>query len=77
MEVSVPLHKTIHAKLKGSDNASALGIVVRDHKPVLQLCRDLITLGCDPNCAMEVYRGQTLCIRVRSIGVFGGAHAVG
>jgi hypothetical protein len=35
---------------------------------VCALCRRLIEAGHDPAVPMEVYRGQTLALRVRSIG---------
>jgi hypothetical protein len=35
---------------------------------VLTLCRQLLAAGLDPDQALEVYRGTTLALRVRSIG---------
>jgi hypothetical protein len=36
--------------------------------PVLELCRKLVRAGYDPGRPLEVYRGDVLCLRVRSIG---------
>jgi len=35
---------------------------------VCQLCRNLIEAGYDPSTPLEAWRGQTLALRVRSIG---------
>jgi hypothetical protein len=52
--------------------ARALGIEVvatrKSDAVVCALCRRLIEAGHDPNEPMEVYRGTTLALRVRSIG---------
>ena len=58
----------IRATLVGDDVAAALGIRVQSPSPVLALCRKLIDGGCDPRRPLEVYRGETLALRVRSIG---------
>ena len=59
---------TICAELIGSDTCTALGISAKGAAPVLALCRMLIEAGHDPAMPLEVYRGNMLCIRVRSIG---------
>jgi hypothetical protein len=59
---------TIHAELIGSDVCTAAGITVRSATPVLALCRRLIATGHDSATALHVYRGNTLALRVRSIG---------
>jgi hypothetical protein len=56
------------AELIGSDRCSALGITARGTTPVLALCRRLVEAGHDPATPLEVWRGTTLCLRVRSIG---------
>ena len=58
----------IRADLIGSNACSALGIIAHSHAPVLALCRRLIAAGHDPKKPLEAYRGNTLCLRVRSIG---------
>jgi hypothetical protein len=58
----------IRAELIGSDRCSALGIVARSTTPVLALCRRLVEAGHDSATPLEVWRGTTLCLRVRSIG---------
>jgi hypothetical protein len=45
-----------------------VGITVVDHAPVLALCRALVTASQDPNRPLHAYRGDALCLRVRSIG---------
>jgi hypothetical protein len=59
--------KKIRAEL-GRDTCTALGVTARGEAPVLALCRKLIEAGLDPAMPLQVYRGDTLCLRVRSIG---------
>jgi hypothetical protein len=58
----------LYAELTGSDTCTAGGITARSHAPALALCRQLLAAGLDPDAAMEVYRGATLALRIRSIG---------
>ena len=58
----------IVAELIGSDTCTALGIVARGNAPALGLCRKLIEAGANPATPLDVYRGDTLCLIVRSIG---------
>jgi hypothetical protein len=58
----------VRADLLGSDQCSAEDFDARGAAPVLILCRGLIRAGLDPDRAMEVYRGATLALTVRSIG---------
>jgi len=58
----------IRAELISSTSCTAVGITVVDHAPVLALCRALVTAGQDPNRPLHAYRGDVLCLRVRSIG---------
>jgi hypothetical protein len=58
----------IHVELIGSNSCAALGITISSSSPVLALCRKLISLGYDPATPLEAYRGETLALRVRSIG---------
>jgi hypothetical protein len=58
----------IRAELVGSDTATALGITARCSPPVLMLCRLLIEAGYDPSARLEAYRGNILCLKVRTIG---------
>ena len=60
--------QAIFAELIGSNACTAVGITVVDHAPVLALCRALVTAGQDPNRPLHAYRGDVLCLRVRSIG---------
>jgi hypothetical protein len=60
--------QAIRAELIGSDRCAAPGITERSTTPVLALCRRLVEAGQDPATPLEVWRGSTLCLRVRSIG---------
>jgi hypothetical protein len=60
--------ETIHAEITGSDTCSALGITVQSPSPVIALCRKLIEAGHDPATPLEAYRGETLCLHIKSIG---------
>ena len=62
------LQQAIRAELAGSDSCSALGITISSSSPVLALCRKLVQAGFDPSTPLEVRRGETLSLRVRSIG---------
>jgi hypothetical protein len=53
---------------KGQTIATACGISVRSRAPVLSLCRRLIQAGHDPAEPAEAWRGETLCLHIRSIG---------
>jgi hypothetical protein len=58
----------IRAELTGSTFCRSGEHTVNGNAPVLILCRELIAAGCDPDRALEVYRGATLALRIRSIG---------
>jgi hypothetical protein len=58
----------IVAELVGSNTCNALGIVARGNAPVSGLCRKLIGIGIDRATALHAYRGDMLCLIVRSIG---------
>ena len=60
--------QTIRADLIGSTTCTAAGITATGNAPVLALCRQLLAAGLDPDQALEVYRGATLSLTVRSIG---------
>ena len=60
--------RVILAKLSGSDTAIALGITAKADSPILALCRKLIEAGHDPAAPLEANRGNTLALRVKSIG---------
>jgi hypothetical protein len=47
---------------------TAAGITARGHAPSLILCRELIACGVDPDRALEIFRGTTLAVRIKSIG---------
>jgi hypothetical protein len=56
------------AELEGIRIARAHGIEVNASAPVLALCRKLVERGVPPATPLEAYRGEVLCLRVRSIG---------
>jgi hypothetical protein len=58
----------IRAELTGCNTCTALGIRVRAAAPVLAICRALLAAGHDPHKQLRVYRGDVLCLIVRSIG---------
>ena len=62
-----PIQTAIRAEI-GSGRCSTLGMTARSTAPVLALCRALVTAGQDPNRPLHAYRGDVLCLRVRSIG---------
>jgi hypothetical protein len=67
----------IRAELSGSNTATAEGITVRAITPVLQLCRRLVEAGYDPVRPLHAYRGDILCLKVRSIGEAAGLQPSG
>jgi len=58
----------IRAELIGSDRCSAAGLTASGHAPVLALARLLIDAGHNPVTPLEVWRGDRVCLHVRSIG---------
>lgn len=58
----------IRPELSKSDTCTAEGITVRANAPVLALCRKLIDAGYDPDSPLHCYRGNTLCLMIRTIG---------
>jgi hypothetical protein len=58
----------IRADLIGSDQCRAAGITAHGPSPVLALCRELVATKVDPDRPMHAYRGDMLCLVVRSIG---------
>jgi hypothetical protein len=63
-----PRQEPIRAELTGSTVCTAAGITVNTGSPVLAMCRALIAAGYDPATPLHTYRGDTLCLTVRSIG---------
>jgi hypothetical protein len=59
----------VRAVLIGDNTAIAAGVTACGRAPVLALCRLLIEAGHDPDLPLEAYRGDVLCLLVRSIGV--------
>jgi hypothetical protein len=58
----------IRADLLGDNTCTALGIVAEANTPVLAMCRKLIAAGHGPTTRLEAYRGNVLCLWVRSLG---------
>jgi hypothetical protein len=59
----------IRAELAGSNTCSARGITVVAYAPVLEMCRRLVAAGHhNPASRLYAYRGDVLCLAVRSIG---------
>lgn len=57
----------IRAELIGSHRCSAFGVVAHGYAPVLGLCGKLAATGINPATALHAYRGDMLCLIVRSI----------
>jgi hypothetical protein len=63
---------TIRAEIIGSNTAIAASMTAVASAPVLELCRRLVDAGHDPTTPLEAYRGDMLCLRVKSIGAGAG-----
>ena len=61
------LHTPIRATLSGDDIVTALGITAQSSSPVILLCRRLLDAGHDPALPLVAVRGQTVCLKIRSI----------
>lgn len=59
---------SLRADLVGASTATAAGLTANGATPVLGLCRRLLAAGHDPSTRLEVYRGATLALCIRSIG---------
>jgi hypothetical protein len=57
----------IRAHLIGSRICGAMGIRVNAYAPVCELARRLLRARFHPDQMVEVYRGETLCFRVKLI----------
>jgi hypothetical protein len=64
--------RKIQAELIGGDACRAFGTTVRGPAPLLKLCRRLVETGHDPATPLRVFRGEVLCLKVRSIGEAAG-----
>lgn len=60
--------RVLRAELTGADQCVCEDVHVRAAAPVLEICRKLVAAGYDPSLPLEAYRGETFCLRVRSIG---------
>jgi hypothetical protein len=58
----------IRAELTGDESCRANSVTARGGSPVIALCRKLVAAGYDPTTRLETYRGDALCLSVRSIG---------
>jgi hypothetical protein len=63
------MSNAIIAHLSSDSIATALGFTVTSGIPVLALCRKLIACSTYASSTpLSAYRGDTLCLKVRSIG---------
>ena len=63
------MRNSIRAELSSDSFCAAHGITVSAGAPVLALCRKLIEVSTyGSSTPLDAYRGDTLCLRVRSIG---------
>jgi hypothetical protein len=58
----------IRAEIIKSNRCDAEGYSVKTSAPVLAMCRKLVEAGYDPATPLHACRGDTLCLKVRSIG---------
>ena len=65
-ETRIP-KQVVRAELSGDGECRADGVTVRSATPILSLCRRLIADGVHPDQRLVAYRGETLCVVVRSI----------
>jgi hypothetical protein len=59
----------IRAEIVGDHTCMALGVTVVGNAPILQICRQLVEAGHDPERPLQAYRGKTLCLTIASIGI--------
>ena len=57
----------IRAELSKSDACTAEGFTVRATAPVLAMCRKLMEAGYTPTRPLHAYRGDVLCLKVRTL----------
>ena len=67
----------IRPQISSDTIAVSCGIEVHTGSPLLALCRRLLDEGCNPASPLEAYRGNTLCLTVRSIGEAAQLEVVG
>jgi hypothetical protein len=60
--------QVIRAEIVGTDQCHAEGIGVRGGAPVLAICRKLTAAGFDPGRPLHAFRGNVLCLVIRSVG---------
>src|SRR5690349_1956767 len=58
----------VRAELIGANTATALDVEANGPSPVVTLCGDFLRGGHDPAMSLHAYRGNTLALKVRSIG---------
>ena len=58
----------VRAELSGSETARAEGVTAQGPAPALKLCRLLIAADFDPDRPLHAFRGEMLCLVVRTIG---------
>ncbi|MGB9043802.1 MAG: hypothetical protein WCC81_15170 [Pseudolabrys sp.] len=63
-----PASQAIRAELVGSHTCRVAGVTVRGPTPILTMCARLVRFGINPATPLDAYRGDTLCLSVRSIG---------
>jgi hypothetical protein len=61
--------RLIRATLTGDDCCTAGVVTLTARTPLLALCRVLLANGFDPATPLQAFRGDTLCLMVRSIGM--------
>jgi hypothetical protein len=59
----------VRADLTGDDCCTAGAVTLTARTPLLAMCRVLLANGFDPATPLQAFRGDTLCLMVRSIGM--------
>jgi hypothetical protein len=65
---NITFNPPLRGELAGSHRCTANGFTANGPTPVLALCRELLAAGHDPTTPLEIYRGATLALRIRSMG---------
>jgi hypothetical protein len=54
-------------ELSGANTCSLAGTVATGRTPILTACRELLAQGFDLNATIEIYRRDTLALRIRTL----------
>src|SRR6516162_5318194 len=63
-----PVTAPVVCRIINSNCCEIDDLVVKHNAPILAMCRKLIEAGYDQDRPLEAYRGDTLCLRISSVG---------